>query len=280
MDVEYQHTLARDFTIAGVGLHTGCRSQLSVSPAPANAGISFVLPDGSRVPAVAHTVRSTVRCTTLGSATAEISTVEHVMAALFGMGVDNAIVAIDAAEVPIADGSALPFAQAIRDAGVVEQRVPRRVLELRAPLWLREGDKLIVALPAPEFRVNFFVAFPPPVGNQFIATQAITPDYFLEQIAPNRTFGFRAELDALFASGLARGGSLDNALVVEPDGYSVPLRFPDEIVRHKVLDLIGDFALLGMYPRCEVIAMRTGHTLHVAAAREMRSLVPAVAGAG
>jgi UDP-3-O-[3-hydroxymyristoyl] N-acetylglucosamine deacetylase len=267
--VEYQHTLADEIHLSGVGLHTGCEANLTLSPAPANAGFSFSLADGSRIPATHQTVRSTVRCTTLGSSTAEINTVEHVLAALAGMGVDNAIISIDAEEVPIMDGSAKPFADAIKKTGLVEQRVPRRILELRSPFWVRDGDKLLVVVPAPHFKINFFVAFPEPVGNQFLETPEITPDYFLREIAPNRTFGFRAEVEALYSQGLALGGSLDNAVVIDRDGYMGKLRFPDEIVRHKALDLIGDFALLGMHPRCEVIALKSGHALHVAAVREL-----------
>jgi len=277
--VEYQHTLAREFTLAGVGLHTGCRSRLTVSPAPANAGLSFVLADGSRIPAVPETVHSTVRCTTLASATAQVNTVEHLLAALAGMDVDNAIVSLGAPEVPIMDGSALPFAAAIADVGRSEQRVPRNVLKLRSAFWRRDGDKLLVIVPAPHFKVNFFVAFPEPVGAQFIATPPITPEYFLREIAPNRTFGFRAEVETLYARGLARGGSLDNAVVIDKDAYMGPLRFPNEIVRHKVLDLMGDFALLGLHPRCEVIAFKSGHALHVAAVRELLTPLPAAAGA-
>ena len=269
MIVEYQHTLAGEITLSGVGLHTGCTANITLSPAPANAGFSFVLADGSRIPATHQTVRSTVRCTTLGSSTGEVNTVEHVLAALAGMDVDNAVISCDAEEIPIMDGSALPFARAIAQTGIVEQRVPRRILELRAPFWVRDGDKLLVVVPAPHFKIDFFVAFPEPVGNQFFETPAITPEYFLREIAPNRTFGFRAEVEALYSQGLALGGSLENAVVIDREGYMGPLRFPDEIVRHKALDLIGDFALLGMHPRCEVIALKSGHALHVAAVREL-----------
>ncbi len=279
MEVEYQHTLAREISLSGVGLHTGCHATVTIAPAPANAGFSFVLADGSRVPATPDAVRSTVRCTRLGSATAAVNTVEHVLAALLGMDVDNAQIVVDGEEIPIMDGSALPFAQAIAEAGRREQRVPRRMLHLRAPFWRRDGDKVLVCVPAPRFKVNFFVAFPPPVGNQFFESQPLTPDYFLREIAPNRTFGFRSEVETLYSQGLARGGSLDNAVVIDRDGYLGPLRFPDEIVRHKVLDLIGDFALLGSYPCCEVIALKSGHALHVAAARELRAPLAAAASA-
>jgi UDP-3-O-acyl N-acetylglucosamine deacetylase len=207
-----------------------------------------------------------------------VNTVEHVLAALFGMGVDNATIAVQGDEVPILDGSALPFARAILEAGMVEQPAPRRMLELREPVWYEDDGKLLAVLPADEFSISFFVSFPEPVGHQFLATPPITPDYFLREIAPNRTFGFKHEIDALAAAGLARGGSLDNAVVIDTDGYLSELRFPDEVVRHKALDLIGDFALIGMYPRARVIAIKSGHALHVAAARAMRAMLAPAAG--
>lgn len=277
MESERQHTLAESFTLRGVGLHTGGEGIVSVGPAPVDTGFSFVLGDGSRIAATPDVVLSTMRCTTLGSATAVVNTVEHVLAALAGMDVDNAIITMQGDEVPILDGSALPFAQAIAAAGVAEQAAPRRKLDPRAPAWYRDGDKVLVVLPAPRLSIDFFVDFPPPVGVQSIRTGPITPDYFLREIAPNRTFGFRHEVEALIAQGLAKGGSLDNAVVIDTDGYMGPLRFPDEIVRHKVLDLIGDLALVGCYPNCEVIALKTGHTLHVAAARELRAPLAAAA---
>jgi UDP-3-O-[3-hydroxymyristoyl] N-acetylglucosamine deacetylase len=279
VNVEYQHTLAREVSLSGVGLHTGGKATVTLAPAPANAGFSFVLADGSRIAATPETVRSTVRCTTLGSATAEVNTVEHVLAALLGMDVDNAQILVDGDEIPIMDGSALPFARKIAEVGRQEQRVPRRELRLTSPVWHRDADKLLVCVPADHFKINFFVAFPEPVGNQFLETEPLTPEYFLREIAPNRTFGFRTEIEALYSQGLALGGSLDNAVVIDREGYMGPLRFPDEIVRHKALDLIGDFALLGIYPRCEVIALKSGHALHVAAARELRAPLAAAAGA-
>jgi UDP-3-O-[3-hydroxymyristoyl] N-acetylglucosamine deacetylase len=277
--VEYQHTVAREISLSGVGLHTGCKSTVTISPAPANAGFSFIAANGSRIVATPQSVRSTVRCTTLACANAEVNTVEHVLASLVGMNVDNALIHVSGEEIPIMDGSALPFAQAIDAAGLQEQRVPRRVLTLRSPYWHRDGDKLLVCIPAEHFKINFFVAFPDPVGNQFLETPPLTPEYFLREIAPNRTFGFRAEVEALYSQGLALGGSLDNAVVIDRTDYMGPLRFPDEIVRHKVLDLIGDFGLLGMYPRFEVIALKSGHALHVAVARDLRAPLAAAAGA-
>jgi UDP-3-O-[3-hydroxymyristoyl] N-acetylglucosamine deacetylase len=273
-----QRTLAREFTLRGIGLHTGSEVAVTVGPAPVDAGFSFVLDDGSRIAATPDVVRSTVRCTTLASATCVVNTVEHVLAALVGMDIDNALITMHGIEVPIMDGSALPFARAIADAGAVEQAAPRRMLELREPVCVRDGDKLLVIVPAPAFSIDFFVSFPEPVGDQFLTTPPITPDYFLREIAPNRTFAFRAEVDALIAQGLAQGGSLENAVVVDAGGYMGELRFPDEIVRHKALDLIGDFALIGMYPRCRVIALRTGHALHVDAARALRSQLAAATG--
>ncbi|MBV8281869.1 MAG: UDP-3-O-[3-hydroxymyristoyl] N-acetylglucosamine deacetylase [Candidatus Eremiobacteraeota bacterium] len=273
MNPDKQHTPAAEFSLRGIGLHTGSSSSVTVAPAPANAGFSFVLEDGQRIAATPEAVRSTTRCTMLGDGTASVSTVEHALAALLGMGVDNALITVEGGEVPILDGSALPFATQISKVGIVEQDAERRVLALREPAWFADDGKLLAVLPADAFSISFFVAFPEPVGHQFLTTPPIMPEYFLKEIAPNRTFGFRRELDELAARGLARGGSLDNAVVIDTDGYLGPLRFPDEIVRHKALDLIGDFALIGMYPRVRVVAIKSGHALHVAAARGLRALL-------
>ncbi|MBV8171255.1 MAG: UDP-3-O-[3-hydroxymyristoyl] N-acetylglucosamine deacetylase [Candidatus Eremiobacteraeota bacterium] len=272
MNAARQHTLAREFTLRGVGLHTGNRCAATIAPAPADAGFSFQVA-GATIPATPDAVRSTTRCTTLAGPSGVVNTVEHVLAALSGMGVDNAAIAVEGDEIPILDGSALPFAQEIKKAGLREQAQERRYLEVREPAWFEEDGKLLAVLPADEFSISFFVAFPEPVGHQFLATPPIAPDYFLHEIAPNRTFGFRHEVEALAAQGLARGGSLDNAVVIDTDGYMGPLRFPDEIVRHKALDLIGDFALIGMPLRARVVAVKSGHALHVAAARALRELL-------
>jgi UDP-3-O-[3-hydroxymyristoyl] N-acetylglucosamine deacetylase len=222
------------------------------------------------LPAHAEYVTDTRRATVLGSGTASVSTVEHLLSALTGMGVDNALIEVSGPEIPVLDGSALPFAQAIASTGTVALGEPRRRYVPAAPSYFRDADKMLVVLPAAEFRTKVAVAYDAPIGAQFF-DDVITPEVYLREIAPARTFGFAYEVEALRKAGLARGGSLENAVVFAENGPMQPLRFPDEPVRHKVLDLIGDFALLGAWPQCEIVAIKGGHMLHHRAVLELRS---------
>ena len=218
----------------------------------------------------AHVV-DTQRATVLGGDGERVSTVEHVLSALSGMGVTNATLVVDGPEIPALDGSAQPYVEAIAAVGVTEQRVPRAVFVPDRPHAFRDGDRLLVVLPAPSFRVRLAVDFAPPIGPGYFALE-VTPERYAREIAPHRTFGYRREVEALLARGLAAGGSLDNAVVFDDDGPMAPLRAPDEPVRHKALDLIGDFALLGAYPQCEIVAIKSGHKLHCLAVRELRPM--------
>jgi UDP-3-O-[3-hydroxymyristoyl] N-acetylglucosamine deacetylase len=264
-----QMTLATSFTLEGIGLHTGAPSRVDVRPGPVDSGRIFVLKGDLRVPATAENVVDTARATVIGTGGASVSTVEHLLSALFGMGVDNAEIVVSGPEVPVADGSGATFADAIAAAGVVGQDAERRRYELDEPFELRAGDRAVIALPANEFRVRFIADFPAPVGTQYF-DEGITPERYREDIAPARTFGYRHEVEGLWARGLAIGGNLENAIVFDTDGPMQPLRWPNEVVRHKVLDLLGDFALLGSWPQFEVIAIKSGHALHTAAVRALR----------
>ncbi len=216
----------------------------------------------------------TRRATVLGSGAHRVSTVEHLLSALAGSGIANALIAVEGGEIPAADGSALQFIDAIDAAGILEQPLPRVRTVVREPHVFRDGDKLLAVLPAPAFRVRMTIDFPAPVGTQYVDYDSASASY-RAAVAPNRTFGFRHEVEALLQRGLAMGGSLENAVVFDVDGPMAPLRSADEPVRHKVLDLIGDFALLGGYPECEVIAIKSGHTLHYAAVRALAQRTPA-----
>ena len=217
----------------------------------------------------------TRRATVLGVGGQRVSTVEHLLSALAGTGVTNALIAVDGPEIPALDGSAAPFVDAIDAAGVVDQGCARAVFAPDRPAVFRDGDRLLVVLPAPAFRVRMTVDFPAPVGVQY-ADVTVTPASYRAEIARNRTFGYRDEIESLLARGLAAGGTLDNAIVFDATGPMQPLRRPDEPVWHKVLDLIGDFALLGAYPQCEIIAFKSGHALHADAVRELSAhAVPA-----
>ncbi len=266
-----QATLRNPLRFEGIGLHTGVSAAVEIRPADADDGINFVL-GATRVPALAENIVDTSRATVLGRDGASVSTTEHLLSALFAMGVTNAEIHVEGPEVPARDGSAAEFVAAIARCGLVEQPRPRRILEIDEPVWLRAGDRMIAAFPSEVFRVRFVADFPPPIGTQYFNGQ-IDPDCFQKEIAGARTFAYLHEIEALWARGLGRGGSLDNALVFGPDGPMQPLRWPDEAVRHKVLDLIGDFALLGSWPRCEVVAIKSGHELHASMTRTLRAHV-------
>ena len=268
--MQQQHTLRDVLEFEGIGLHTGAEARVTVRPQVAGSGLRFRLGAGGPViPALAENVVETRRSTVIGDGERTVSTVEHLLSALFAMGVDNALIEVDGPEIPAMDGSAAAFAQAIEHAGIAPQATARRRFVVDRPFFYREGNATLVVLPCEEFRIQFSVDFAPPVGAQFL-DMSIAPDRFLAEIAPARTFGYLHEVEALLAAGLARGGSLDNALVFAPDGPMTPLRWPNEVVRHKALDLIGDFALLGAWPQCEVISIKSGHRLHALATNGLR----------
>jgi UDP-3-O-[3-hydroxymyristoyl] N-acetylglucosamine deacetylase len=266
--VQYQTTLRDAIAFEGAGLHTGAPARVRVLPAPAGHGLRFRLNDAVEFPARADYVVDTVRATVLGMGEHRVSTVEHLLSALLGCGVDNALIAVDGSEIPVADGSAKVFADAVEAVGLTtlhDARVRWIPTETRV---FRDGDKLLVVSPASSFRVRMIVDYPPPVGSQYVDTE-ITPETYRSEVAPNRTFGFLHELESLVKRGLAQGGTLENAVVFGPDGPLAPLRSPTEPARHKILDLVGDFALLGAYPQCEVIAVKSGHKLHCTAVRDL-----------
>lgn len=266
----FQRTLRDRFEFSGTGLHTGRQTRVIVEPAEPDSGLVFRVDGGVRIPAVAENVVDTSRCTVLGCGGGVVSTVEHLLSALRGMGIDNALIVVEGGEVPVMEGSAKLFADAIAESGIVQSNVPRRVFRPDRAMGFRDDDKTVAIIPALVWRIKFTVVYPPPIGTQYFEGE-ITPELYREEIAPARTFGYLHEVEALRARGLAQGGTLDNAVVFAPNGPMQPLRWPDEPVRHKVLDMIGDFALLGMYPQCEVVALKSGHKLHVAVMSELRS---------
>jgi UDP-3-O-[3-hydroxymyristoyl] N-acetylglucosamine deacetylase len=276
-----QTTLGGPLRFEGIGLHTGAHAVVEVAPAPADSGIAFVLrsaqdPGASVVvPAIAENVLDTSRATVIGRNGASVSTTEHLLSALFGMGVTNAEIHVDGPEIPVGDGSAKGFVEAIDAAGIVGQDRPRATLALDEPFVVAVADRMVALFPAPVFRVRFVADFPAPIGTQYFYEE-IDASAYRRDVAGARTFGFLHEVEALRKRGLALGGSLENALVFAPDGPMQPLRWRDEAVRHKVLDLIGDFALLGAWPQCEVVAIKSGHELHALATRALRARVPAL----
>lgn len=262
-------TLRTAARFQGVGVHSGATATVLAHPAPPGHGRVF-LSGGERIPALADRVVRVDRCTTLGSGAAAVSTVEHLLAAAAGLGLTDALFEVDGPEIPILDGSALPFAEGFLEAGLEDHGSVAPPLVLGRPVLAAAGEGVVVALPAEEPSFECCVCFPHPlVGLQQIHFRPAEGD-FMQDLAPARTFGFWEEVQALLARGLARGGDLSNALVIGgPGGFSSPPRFPDEPVRHKCLDLVGDLALVGAPVRARVLAVRAGHRLHVEVAKKI-----------
>ena len=260
-----QSTIRKSVQIAGVGLHTGCKVSLRLEPAPANTGIIFRRVDLGEfeIEALRERVSRVVLATTLMKKGVMLSTVEHVLSALYGLGVDNIYIDINSLEVPILDGSSRPFVEMVKQVGIQQLEEERTFLRVEKTVHLRQGDKCISIEPAPSFRISYEIDFThPAIGHQVLDLD-ITPESYRDQIAFARTFGFYAEVEQLKREGLIRGGSFENAVVLdEREIMNGPLRAPDEFVRHKVLDLIGDVALCG-YPLIgHIRAHKTGHALH------------------
>ena len=259
-----QHTLAKSASIGGSSLHTGQEVTLTLHPAPPGHGWKFKradLADEPTIDARIDLVKTVERATSLAEGNAKVHTVEHVIAALAGMGVDNALVEMDANEPPICDGSAQPFVAAIKKAGLEEQPVPRAVFAVTEPIHLEtKTGSLMTIVPDDAFRISCTQVGPDGRFTQFHTTE-ITPAIFEKEIAPARTFVFYEDLKPLMDKGLIKGGSLENAVVVRGDSVlcKEPLRFKDEFVRHKILDIVGDLALFGRAIRGHVIAVKPGH---------------------
>lgn len=267
-----QTTLIRSVEYTGIGLHSGKDVSITLNPAAAGSGIVFIrtdLPGRPSVEAKITRVTDTLRATTLENGEAKVFTVEHLLSALSAMGVDNCLIEMNAAEPPVADGSALPYVRLIEQAGIVElSNTVRQVFTVKEALSIRRSDKFITILPYDGLRITFTSINPHPLLGVQFGDYEIDKDTYLREIAPARTIGFMHEVDALKAQGLALGGSLDNAVVYDQDKVLTPLRFADELVRHKILDIIGDLSLTG-WVRGHVIAVKSSHALNTALARKI-----------
>jgi UDP-3-O-[3-hydroxymyristoyl] N-acetylglucosamine deacetylase/3-hydroxyacyl-[acyl-carrier-protein] dehydratase len=260
-----QRTIKSPFEVTGLGLHTGAEAKVRVAPGDADSGVVFVrsdLPDAPIIPAAYKYIADNPRRTTLKNEEAEVHTVEHLCAALMGLGIDNLKVEVSAPEMPGLDGSALPWAEQLQKAGIVEQRSQRKLLEIREPVAVNLGDSFITAVPNEHegLALSYTLDFPgTAVGSQFLALD-VTPENFREKIAPARTFCLASEIDELKQRGLGRGATRENTIVIgaAADGAPPP-RFHDEHVRHKVLDLLGDLFLLGADLQGRVVATKSGH---------------------
>jgi UDP-3-O-[3-hydroxymyristoyl] N-acetylglucosamine deacetylase len=261
-----EQTIAEPLEFAGVGLHSGAPVTMRLLPAPAGSGIVFRRTDldNFEIPAVGRNIAKVSYATSLMRQGVLISTTEHLLSALIGMGVDNVIVELDNLELPILDGSSLPYVEAFLSVGIRTQRRRRESIRVLRPVEVREGNKFIGVYPDSGYRIDYTIDFPAPIGWQHASVDLATETYGAF-IAPARTFGYKADEQRLRDMGLIRGASSENAIVLTPNGpENGPLRFTDECVRHKVLDLIGDLALAGRRIEGHVVAERAGHAMHTA----------------
>jgi UDP-3-O-[3-hydroxymyristoyl] N-acetylglucosamine deacetylase len=266
----YRRTLRQAVGCTGIGLHSGKSVRLQLRPAPAEHGIRFYRDDvGACIPARIENLARLDHATSLSHDGVSVDTVEHLLSALHGLGVDDVAVHVEGPELPILDGSAAPFVILIHEAGLRPLSAPRRFLKVLKPIELVRGAKSIRILPADQLRVSYSIGFDHPLLRHQEMTMRVTPETYVEEIAPARTFGFLHEVEMLRRSGLALGGSLENAVVIGEGGVLNKLRFEDEFVRHKILDLIGDMALLGHPIVAQIEAHRAGHALHTAAAAKL-----------
>lgn len=273
-----QRTLKNEIRATGVGLHTGQKVYLTLRPAPIDNGITFRRTDlnpPADIPAYATNVGSTTLSTSIGDGDATVSTIEHLMSAMAGLGIDNAIVELSANEVPIMDGSAGPFVFLIQSAGIAEQAAPKKFIRILKTVTTTDGDKSAVFKPYDGFKVNFTIEFDHPVfkDRKLDASVDFSTTSFVKEISRARTFGFMHEFEYLRSKGLVKGGSVDNAVVV--DQFKVlnedGLRYEDEFVKHKILDAIGDLYLLGHGVIGEYVAHKSGHGLNNKALRNLLS---------
>lgn len=263
----YQRTLSKNVRFSGIGLHSGKTVRLTLKPAPINHGIKFVrkdLPDDPTIPARFNCVVDTSLATVIGSDGVIVSTIEHLMACLAGLSIDNVIVELDAYEVPVMDGSAGPFTRMIMEAGIQQQEAPRHFFVLKEPIELEQDGKFVGAYPDTTFKITCNIDFEHPLIRKQSCSIEVEDHIFEREISSARTFGFLHEVEYMQRYGLARGGSLDNAVVIDENGIlnEEGLRYPDEFVRHKLLDCIGDFSLLGMPILAHIVTRKSGHAFN------------------
>ena len=274
---EKQQTVAGDIVFSGVGIHSGKVTNLVIKPAPADAGLKFRrtdLPGQPEIVVCAENGQESARATTLTKDGVAVFTVEHFLSALHAMKVDNAVIEMDGPEPPILDGGSLPVVKAIRETGLVQQEAERRYVVITEPVTVygdKDHEQMVIALPADDFRVSFTSVNPHPlVGTQFCDV-TVNEESYEKEIAPARTIAYEKEVEALHAAGLGLGGSLENTIVYSDEKWLTPLRYPDELVRHKILDLIGDLRVLGLV-KGHFIAVKSSHALNGRLAKKIAAL--------
>ncbi len=270
-----QKTIAKPVSCSGIGIHTGVHTTVKFCPAEPDTGVVFIRTDMENqpvIPARVENVTSVNRGTTIASNGAKVYTVEHVLAAVAGLSIDNLRIELDGIETPVGDGSSQMFVKALESAGVVEQEAGRKVAVLTEPLTFEENGVHFLLLPNDSLKISFHIEYPNPiVGCQFDSIE-ITPENFCKYISIARTFAFLDDIEGLKKAGLIKGGSLENAVVIDKDRIlnSDPLRSPKELVRHKILDLLGDVFLLGMPIQAHIIASKSGHPTNISLVRKLR----------
>lgn len=273
--MRFQRTIRGKLTISGVGLHTGMEGTITLVPAPRDSGISFFRRDrGVFIKADVNSVCDTAFATTLGSGATRVKTVEHLLAALYGLGIDNLLIEVEGPEIPVLDGSSAVFVERILKTGLAKQASPRAYLKILRPVAFREGNSEICVFPHNRTLVSYRIHYSHRLlGDQKISL-AIDEETFAKQLAPARTFGFLKDVEVMRANGLAKGGSYDNAIILSDTAVlnKSGLRFQDEFIRHKVLDLIGDISLVGFPIMGHIIGVRTGHATNVKFARTLLSM--------
>jgi UDP-3-O-[3-hydroxymyristoyl] N-acetylglucosamine deacetylase len=266
--------LKQAFELSGVGLHSGITTKVRVTPASPGEGRYFVrvdLPEKLKIPATIEYVSQTTLSTELALGNAKVRTVEHLLAALSASGINDACIEVDGVEIPLLDGSARLWVEALKESGEMGREGEKKLV-IQKPIWIYEGDSFVAAIPAPETRFTYGIDFSDKaIANQWHSWHPATED-FATEIAPARTFGFAEQIAQLQEAGLIKGGNLDNALVCSHEGWlNPPLRFTNEPARHKLLDLVGDLSLLGTFPQAHFIAYKASHKLHIALARKIVS---------
>jgi len=274
--MDKQKTIQNEITLSGIGLHTANKANITFKPAEPGCGITFIradLPGRSSIKATVDNLlmsSSASRRTCIGPQGAEIQTIEHLMAALSGCGIDNLIIEINNNEVPGMDGSSLSFVEAFNKAGIIKQDKERQFFSVREPLYVEEDGASIIVLPAPEFKISYTLNYNHPLLRSEFFGMDITPETFRSQVAPARTFCLESEAGELQRKGFGQGANYDNTLVVGEKGVvKNKLRFEDEFVRHKILDLMGDLNLLGFPVKGHVVALKSGHSLNLKIAKKI-----------
>lgn len=276
--MEYQKTIAKEVSLEGIGLHSGQKVNLKFKPAREGSGIEFVrvdLPSKPRICAdITHILESSksLRRTSIGDGSAEVQTIEHIMAALWGVGIDNITIEIDNIEVPGLDGSSIPFFELLKVAGLVEQNTQKKIFQVKEPIWVEENEACITVIPSRDFKISYILCYDHPLLKVQYAYFDSDGLHFENEIAPARTFCLQKEVEELRSQGLGKGATYENTLVVGNTGVIENcLRFDDEFARHKVLDLIGDLYLTGFYIKGHIIAVKSGHPLNIKLLQKLKN---------